>query len=112
MPIISKSGNVRMEENLVEENVEYDDFIQGAIEVEQGEEEEVVELSLTSKEKLAILREALKIVVKMVNDNEIIMKSLLKIQTRIREEVQREKNEKQKWLLHKMKAKLMNLTNI
>ena len=72
-----------------------DDFVQGAIEVKQGEEEEVVEPSLTPKEKLVILREALKIVVKMVNDNGITMKSLRKIQTRICEEVQREKNEKQ-----------------
>ncbi|CAG8711129.1 20757_t:CDS:2, partial [Cetraspora pellucida] len=72
-----------------------EDFVQGAIEVEQGEEEEVVEPSLSPKEKLAILHEALKIVVEMVDDNGITMKSLRKIQTRIREEVQRKKNEKQ-----------------
>ncbi|CAG8770954.1 6535_t:CDS:2, partial [Cetraspora pellucida] len=105
MPIISESRNRNMRENLVEENLNLegkenmhqqftdDDFVQGAIEVEQGEEKKVVEPFLSPKEKLAILHEALKIVVEMVDDNRITMKSLHKIQTHIRKKVQREKNE-------------------
>ncbi|CAG8752326.1 19596_t:CDS:2, partial [Racocetra fulgida] len=44
-----------------------EDFVQGATEIEQEEEEEVeiIEPTLTAKEKLAILRDALKIVTEM-----------------------------------------------
>ncbi|CAG8782613.1 20971_t:CDS:1, partial [Cetraspora pellucida] len=74
-----------------------EDFVQGVTEIEQEEEEEVevIEPTLTAKKKLAVLRDALKIITEMVDNSGAILKSLRKIQTHIHEEVQRKQNKKQ-----------------
>ncbi|CAG8617462.1 10636_t:CDS:2, partial [Racocetra persica] len=71
-----------------------EDLIQAAIEVKQVEEEFVIP-TLTGEEQLNILRGALRIVNERIDDSGIIMKSLRKLQSCIREEVQKEKARKQ-----------------
>ncbi|CAG8628233.1 4676_t:CDS:2, partial [Dentiscutata heterogama] len=96
---ISVETNIDNKNKGIEKNNEEqftdDDFVQGTIEIEQVEEKEAMELSLTLKEQLNILYEALKIVVEMVEDNEATIRSLHKVQAHIYEEIRKEKNEQQ-----------------
>ncbi|CAG8686848.1 10599_t:CDS:2, partial [Dentiscutata heterogama] len=98
---ISVKTNVDVEDNenkskkKVHQQFTNDNFVQGIIEIEQVEEEEAIELFLISKEQLNILREALKIVVEMVEDNRAMIRFLHKVQAHIHEEIRKEKNKKQ-----------------
>ncbi|CAG8800784.1 18360_t:CDS:1, partial [Racocetra fulgida] len=70
------------------------DFIQGATEIEQVENEIMIQ-PLTRKEQLDILRNALRIVDERIDDGGITMRSLRKLQSRIHEDVRKEEAEKQ-----------------
>ncbi|CAG8849546.1 7365_t:CDS:1, partial [Racocetra persica] len=71
-----------------------DDFVQAATEIDHVENEVIIQ-PLIRQEQLEILHNALQIVDKKIDDGEITMKALYKLQTRIREEIQKEKAEKQ-----------------
>ncbi|CAG8724729.1 1830_t:CDS:2 [Racocetra persica] len=71
-----------------------EDLIQAAIEVEQVEEEFVMP-PLTGEEQLNILRSALRIVDERIDNGGIIIKSLRKLQSCIREKVWEKKDKKQ-----------------
>lgn len=58
-------------------------------------EDEIMIPPLTGKEQLDILRGALRIVDERIDDGGTTMKTLRKLQSRIREEVQKEEAEKQ-----------------
>ena len=71
-----------------------EDLIQTAMEIEQVEDEIIIP-PLTGKEQLDILRGALRIVNERIDDGGATMKILRKLQSRIREEVRKEKAENQ-----------------
>ncbi|CAG8615020.1 11641_t:CDS:1, partial [Scutellospora calospora] len=68
------------------------DFVQAATEIEQVEDK-VVTPSLTGKEQLNILRSALKIVDKRIDNGRVTMKFLCKLQSCICEEIRKEEAE-------------------
>ena len=65
-----------------------------ATKIEQIENEVVIS-PLTGKEQLEILRNALRIVEERIDDGGITMRSLCKLQSRIREEVRKEETKNQ-----------------
>ncbi|CAG8588624.1 19583_t:CDS:2 [Racocetra fulgida] len=82
------------EEQEVHHQFTDEDLIQTATEIEQVEDEFVAP-PLTGEEQLNILRCALRIVDERIDDGGVTMKTLRKLQTCIREEVQKEKAGKQ-----------------
>ncbi|CAG8850848.1 36637_t:CDS:1, partial [Racocetra persica] len=74
------------DEQEVHQQFANEDFVQGAIEIEQREEEKILEPTLTAKEKLNVLRDAMKIVTDIVDDGGVILRSLRKIQSHIHDE--------------------------
>jgi len=84
------------DEEKVHQEFTDEDLIQSGIEAEEAEEEEgEAESTMTGKEQLAVLRDVLKIVDEKIDDNGVTMRSLRKLQSRIREEVRKEEAEKQ-----------------
>jgi len=84
------------DEEKVHQEFTDEDLIQSGIEAEEAEEEGgEAEPTMTGKEQLAVLRDALKIVDEKIDDNGVTMRSLRKLQSRIREEVRKEEAEKQ-----------------
>ncbi|CAG8805869.1 23578_t:CDS:2, partial [Racocetra persica] len=71
-----------------------DDFVQAATEIDYVENEVIIQ-PLTRQEQLEILRNALQIVDEKIDNSGITMKALCKLQIHIREEIRKEKAEKQ-----------------
>ncbi|CAG8639230.1 1052_t:CDS:1, partial [Racocetra persica] len=78
--------------NLEKKNIELhqqfndDDFIQAATEIDYVENEVIIQ-PLTEREQLDILHSTLQIVDKRINNGEVTIKSLRKLQSHIREEI-------------------------
>ncbi|CAG8769805.1 25442_t:CDS:2, partial [Racocetra persica] len=64
-PILIKNWLNPKDEQEVYQQFTDKNFIQGVIKIEQEEEEEILEPTLTTKEKLNVLRDAIKIVTEM-----------------------------------------------
>ncbi|CAG8676501.1 26050_t:CDS:1, partial [Racocetra persica] len=75
------------DEQEVHQQFANEDFVQDAIEIEQGEEEKILEPTLTAKEKLNVLHDAMKIVTEIVDNGRVTLRSFCKIQSHIRDEV-------------------------
>ena len=89
--LVNPEDEVKVHQEFTDE-----DLIQSGIEAEEAEEEEgEAESTMTGKEQLAVLRDVLKIVDEKIDDNGVTMRSLRKLQSRIREEVRKEEAEKQ-----------------